>query len=298
MFQLAYERASQFTQPVVSLYRARSGECGWGIGTFVILNDEGWIATAHHVVNDLLQVTAQVVQNQTIEAGVAALEADGPLHYKDRQKQVRELRRNAPPIDRAQIAFGVFGSVSLNGIQVLPEVDLAIGQLEPFDKSLVTGYPVLKNPSLGLRHGASLCKLGYPFHEIAPTWDEDQQTFDVPPGTFPIAIFPLEGIYTRDVVLEPRAGVPAPPFPLMWLETSSPGLKGQSGGPIFDTQGSVWGIQCGTLPLAMDIQGKVRGSGPTLIATEQFLNVGLGVHPATLTGFLDMHGVRYNASDY
>jgi hypothetical protein len=36
------------------------------------------------------------------------------------------------------------------------------------------------------------------------------------------------------------------PFPLKWIETSSPGLKGQSGGPLLDERGTIWGVQSNT----------------------------------------------------
>lgn len=93
-----------------------------------------------------------------------------------------------------------------------------------------------------MEQGTSLCKLGFPFHSNEPTFDE-QKGFVLPPGSFPIPIFPIDGIYTRTVNIESNG---AKPYPLMFIETSTPGLRGQSGGPIFDVNGAIWAIQSQT----------------------------------------------------
>jgi len=49
MFVKAYRVAAQWTRPVVVLERGPDGAVGTGCGTFIILNSEGWVATAAHV---------------------------------------------------------------------------------------------------------------------------------------------------------------------------------------------------------------------------------------------------------
>jgi hypothetical protein len=83
------------------------------------------------------------------------------------------------------------------------------------------------------------------------------------------------------------------------LETSSPGLKGQSGGPIVDTRGVVWGIQSKTANLSLGFDptvpsedGKKQGSRKE----HQFLNVGWAAHPETIVGLLKEKGVSHTLS--
>lgn len=115
---------------------------------------------------------------------------------------------------------------------MLSEADLAIGRLDPFDPDSVPVFPVFKNP-FSLRPGTSLCRLGFPFHEIAATFDEARQRFALAPDALPIPRFPIEGIFTREQI-----GVHLNGINVKFVETSSPGLGGQSGGPIFDVNGT------------------------------------------------------------
>ena len=53
MFANACSIARQFTFPIIISHRNTKGECGSGIGTVVVINDEGWIVTAFHIINQL-----------------------------------------------------------------------------------------------------------------------------------------------------------------------------------------------------------------------------------------------------
>jgi hypothetical protein len=103
-----------------------------------------------------------------------------------------------------------------------------------------------------------------------------------------LPVFPIEGILTR-VMNFVDVGGSVPPYPMQKIETSSPGLLGQSGGPMFDQEGTVWAIQSETahLPLGFDA-----------VVTPQFLNVGRGAHVSTVLGLFDEHGIAYKKSDY
>ena len=173
-----------------------------------------------------------------------------------------------------------------------PHIDIAVGRLDPFDPTWITTYPVIKDPAKDFDPGASLCKEGYPFHSVTPTWDNVANTFQV--GANPLPFFPIEGIFTRVVQIVPPGGSP---YPLMYLETSSPGLRGQSGGPTFDVHGAIWGIQSQTRHYALGFNPPVPG-GKNGETEHQFLNVGWGVHAATLIGVLSELGVRHAVSAF
>jgi hypothetical protein len=88
-----------------------------------------------------------------------------------------------------------------------------------------------------------------------------------------------------------------PQFPLKYVETSSPGLRGQSGGPIFDAHGSIWAIQSQTVHLQLGFSPQVKQGG-TQHTEHQFLNVGWGVHAETVLGLLNQLGIEHNVSAY
>ena len=148
---------------------------------------------------------------------------------------------------------------------------------------MVAQYPVFKNPAT-LRFAIGLCKLGFPVTAVNATFDEARNTFVFSKGTLPIPRFPIEGIYTRDI----DNGMSSDgKYHVKFLETSSPGLRGQSGGPIFDTHGTVWAIQSRTISLELGFA-----------VPNQYLNVGWGVHPEVLIAFLKANGVEFSVSDY
>ena len=72
------------------------------------------------------------------------------------------------------------------------------------------------------------------------------------------------------------------------FETSAPGLRGQSGGPIFDGDGRIWGIQSETTSYELGFSPEVKGE-----PEHQFLNVGKAVDSSTVCSFLDGLGVSY-----
>lgn len=287
MFREANAIARQFTWPVILSRKAVTGGCSASIGSFVVINDEGWIVTANHIVEQWTALAAADVKERAREASAAAIRANGALSNKERSTQLATLGK--PDKDGTVRAAAMWGrgdtKIKGNNFHCLPTIDLAVAQLDPFDPAWVKRYPEFKDPTKDYEPGQSLCKLGFPFNTIAPKYDE-ATGFELA-GPFPV--FPIEGILTRFVDVQvPNAG--PPPFPMKWIETSSPGLKGQSGGPTFDTKGTIWGIQARTLPLPLGFK--------TATVPEQYLNVGLGVHAETLIAFFNLQGIKFQMSAY
>lgn len=287
MFRNACKIARQFTRPVISCRQAVDGTCTSGIGSFVVLNDEGWIATAGHIVDQL----QQLISEEQATAAVAAIEADGTLTNKQKYDQIKALGKVGPASTQRAAAHWTFPNAQLVDASRHPDIDLAIGRLEPFDPAWVTTYPVIKDPALDFDPGASLCKEGYPFHTVTPTWNAATNQFEV--GANPLPFFPIEGIFTRVVEIVGTGS----PYPLKYLETSSPGLRGQSGGPTFDVHGAIWGIQSQTRHYALGFNPPVPG-GKNGETEHQFLNVGWGVHAETLIGVLKERGVKHAVSAF
>ena len=174
--------------------------------------------------------------------------------------------------------------------KVLPAADLALGRLEPFDAASVPRYPVIKDPAGDYAPGRSLCKLGFPFQSIVPNFDDASNTFTLPAGSVPLALFPLEGMFTR--IVNTHAPGSGKGEPSAFIETSTPTLIGQMGGPVFDTNARVWGIQSHTLHYPLGFNPSLGGGGQGR-SEHQFFNVGLAVHAGVITAFLNAEDVPY-----
>ena len=140
---------------------------------------------------------------------------------------------------------------------------------------------------------ASSSTTGYPFPQVEAEWDAAADTFRFLPGA-ELPRFPIEGIFTRNI----NAGDAPEGFPVAFLETSSPGLKGQSGGPIVDVHGVVWAIQVKTVSYPLGFSPVVNTPDGKAVAQEhQFLNAGIGSHPVTLEAIFAKHNIAVNWVD-
>lgn len=291
MFAKAYELASEFTRPVIISLRFFNNTVKCGCGAFVILNDEGWIATAAHVWDSYIAFRKHAKEISNYNTQVQAIQQDSTLNQKQKNKRISRLKTNPEWITNHSFWWANDG-VSIKDIKALREADFLVGRLDPFDPKSVSGYPTLKNTS-SLRLGTSLCKLGYPFHNIQATFDESASMFRLAPDALPLPRFPLEGIFTRHVMAgKSKNGK----YEIKFIETSSPGLRGQSGGPIFDVRGTVWSIQSRTIHLPLGFSPKVKKDGKE-VEENQFLNVGLGVHPEFMISFLRDNNIKFTLSN-
>ncbi|GAI45805.1 unnamed protein product [marine sediment metagenome] len=100
------------------------------------------------------------------------------------------------------------------------------------------------------------------------------------------------GFFTRNVL---AGSTPDGKYQIKFIETSTPGLRGQSGGPIFDVYGNIWGIQSRTQHLPLGFSPKIKKAGKET-EEHQFINVGWGIHPETLIHFLQDKKVSFNVS--
>lgn len=292
MFAEAYSLAKHFTQPVIISTRMADGTVDCGCGAFVILNEEGWIITAAHLWDSHFTFQRHSQEISEYNSQIQEIKRDQGLSERQRQAEIDKLKSNPKWITNHSFWWGKDG-IQLKDIKPFADADLVIGRLDPFDTKSVKTYPILKRPET-LDIGTSLCKLGYPFHKIEATFDEKTGAFRLAPNSVPLPRFPLEGIYTRNV----RAGKSKDgKYDIEFLETSSPGLRGQSGGPVFDIKGTVWAIQSRTMHFPLGFSPKILKSGKE-IEENQFLNVGWGVHPRLIVTILKENKVKFKMSQY
>jgi hypothetical protein len=273
MFAEAYKIATQYTFPLIISNRFYDGTVESGLGSFVIINEEGWVVTAAHVLQGLQM-------------------------YKEHQAQLNHFQTNTDAgltpnpkwILNHSMWFGA-DYHRINEFHVLQESDLAIGKIENYNPSFVKNYPIFKNPQ-DVQPATSLCKLGYPFFDLKASFVENTRSFSFDSSIFPIPIFPMDGIMTRQVI---TGKSPDNYYEYKWIETSTPGLRGQSGGPTFDKEGKIWAIQSKTMHLPLGFSPKIIKEGVE-IEENQFLNVGLGTHVETILKFLDFYKVKYSVA--
>ena len=287
MFQDAIKKAQKYTLPVVTSYRRKDGSTDCVIGAFVVLNEDGWIITAGHIVEKIQKFAAELNSYNEYAAKIASVDADGKLSKAERKKKIRSLtKQSTNPITSYSPWWGRDGW-RVENFHVNSLADVAIGQIFGFDKALISEYPVLKEPTVNFDVGENLCKLGFPFHTIKPNYVNDTNSFELPPEALPIPLFPIDGIFTRTVII--KDGKVSAQF----VETSSPGLRGQSGGPTFDTKGRVWAIQSRTVHYPLGFSPEVPNRKNK---EHQFLNSGMGTHTNTIIPILESCNVSYAVS--
>jgi hypothetical protein len=290
MFANAYEIATRFTHPVLIFLRFFDGTVEVSPASFVILNRDGWMVTAAHVLDVAFTGPQHLQQIAAYEEKVQAIQQNPKLKAAEKTRRIKQL-----PYDPKWITHWNYWWRGLGEVEeftMRKANDLFVARLKSFDATRVTGYPIIKNPAV-LRFGTSLCKLGYPFSLLQATFDAATNNFDLPENNRSLPVFPIEGIFTRSITAAP----PEPNQPLVqYIETSTPGLKGQSGGPIFDTQGRLWGIQSHTKHFDLGFSPEIERNGRK-ITEHQFLNAGWGIHPQVLVDMLRELGVELTMSE-
>jgi S1-C subfamily serine protease len=104
----------------------------------------------------------------------------------------------------------------------------------------------------------------------------------------PLSMFPNEGIHTRVMIAVDQNNRQT-----KFLETSSAGLRGQSGGPIFDSAGRVWAIQSKTLSIPLGFAPTVKQGNKELVE-HQFIHIGVGCHVDEVREFLSANKVPFD----
>lgn len=295
MFVKAIETATKFTRPFLSISRAYGlSEVMPSCATFIILNEDGWAITCKHVAEQIriaddsyehynafkTELNAIPKSDRHFKTLVKALEKK--YHY-EKKKRILIQQRNH---------FADVVDVS-NRIEYImhPVYDLALIHFVGFNKVLCNQYPVFAKNSTVMKQGMSLCRLGYPYPEFN-NFRYNEVSDDIEwtnLGKTRTPLFPIDGILTRFCVDQNNR--------IIEIELSTPGLKGQSGGPLFDVNGTIYGIQSRTisLPLGFDQENReiiVKGVSKK-VNDYSFIHLGRCIHVDVIKEFLDTHGVKY-----
>ncbi len=292
MFVDAIEEVGRFTRPIQFISRNFSEKIVTpGAGTMFFVNEFSCAITCKHVID--------FIGNRTnINQNYANFRREKAAILKDNryQKSLRELE--------AKYNFKTDVMVELNerflDCTADPEMrfrwishpkhDLAIIIFENFQKPLYQSYARFLKDGSSLKQGKSLCRLGYPFPEFT-NFEYNSQADEIAwtnTGITGTPRFPIDGMLTRHLVEDGA---------LYGVELSTPGLRGQSGGPLFDRNGLICGIQSKTNALHLgfdmnDAEHKINGKS-IKVNNQPFLHVGHCIHVDIIKSFLAENNIKF-----
>lgn len=291
MFVRALEDISRFTRPVHTIIRMYgSSKVLPGASTLFFVNDEGVAITCKHVAEILLQ--AENVNRQYLLFTQARFRLKNNEHYDANLKEL-ELQFNFTNEAMAQIKHsfvGCFDKITGFDCHLHPLYDLAIIKFKGFNTIQYQGHARFIADPNNVKPGKMLCRLGFPFPEFTNfiynyQADDIEWTRD---GNSRSPSFPIDGIITR---LISQSGK------ISGIEMSTPGLRGQSGGPLFDPDGYIYGMQSSTrhLHLGFDLENFEipNGSSTKKITNTPFLHVGQCIHVDVIRDFLRDYNIKF-----
>jgi hypothetical protein len=295
MFQKAIEKILQFTRPLHTISRTYGGLIQPGSSTFFFVNDSGVAITCKHVI-DLIPGADQV-NNQFLQfkAELARIPQDGKFKRSLMGLEMKYKYHPEATIQMKNNFLNCFDKIDQIVCHPHPTLDLAIIEFKGFNQVFYQSHARFITDNSKIQQGRSLCRIGFPFPEFN-NFRHNPQTDDIEwtnTGNPNSPSFPLDGIITR-FVGDPNLGITG-------IEMSTPGLRGQSGGPLFDTDGNVYGMQFATnhLHLGFDMKDAeiITNGKKSRVSNYPFLHVGLCVHVNKIREFLDQHNIKYSLAD-
>lgn len=281
MFTKPLKEVMEYTRPLVISTRSIDGKVQSSCGTYIILNDEGWIMTAAHILIPMIQFQQHKAEVSKYQEELQKID-NSKLSEKQKKQKTKQLKKNNGWITNISYWWGD-DKIKVDGLKHKPnlENDIAIGRIENFEKNSVKCFPKIIDPKK-VQTGRSLCKLGFPFPNLNPTFKDGKFNLQNPQITF----FPLEGMFTRNIIINNKKS---------FLESSSPGLRGQSGGPWIDKEGNLWAIQSQTQHIDLEFKAPIK-RGNKIVEENQVINLGLGIHPEVIIQFLRDHKVKFEVA--
>ncbi|HEX6335212.1 MAG TPA: serine protease [Flavisolibacter sp.] len=290
MFEKAIEEIIRYTTPVCTISRDY-GEltvCP-GAATLFFVNEEGCAVTCRHVAELLLN------RDNMNRRYVAFKEERDQLGKKNYNQRIRDLEnrygyRENVTIQLKEIFVRATREPQLTYTSALhPQYDLAIIRINDFKNPAYESFARFAKDSGSVKPGKMLCRLGYPFPEFSNfRYNRESDDIEWTDLNVSTPYFPIDGMVTRQLHDGQR---------IFGIELSTPGLRGQSGGPLFDEHGTVYGMQFSTkhLHLGFDMRNQeIQASGKTIrVSNQPFLHVGWCIHADIIKDFLRQNGVKY-----
>ncbi|WP_420148681.1 S1 family peptidase [Spirosoma sp.] len=291
MFVDAIERVDAFTRPLHSIVRLHGhSEVVPGTATLFFVNQDGCAITCKHVAELIDQVDAIHQNYRNYQGARRDVLREKNANYLIAQLEAK-FKISANTVVRVRNSFiNCFDQFQKPQIDYHPTQDLALLRFEGYGRKLYRSHATFLGDSSLIKPGRSLCRLGYPFPEFTnyrynPAIDDIEWTDT---GRIYSPHYPTDGIVTR--LLSDKNSITS-------IEMSTPGLRGQSGGPLFDTKGLIYGMQSATrhLHMGFDIEDRevLINGRRSRVSNYPFLNVGECVHVDVIKTFLREKGVKF-----
>ncbi|MDD3127002.1 MAG: serine protease [Candidatus Izemoplasmatales bacterium] len=286
MFVEAIKECAKFTKQFRTITRNfGSDKVNKGAASLIVINNDGWILTCKHVANNIYFADqfGKSYRNYKAELSQGLMnEATLRQKYNYQLDKICQLKNQF---------FDVF-SGNFVGVKVIPhkKMDIALIKIEGDIKMACDHFPVFSQKMA--ESGMSLCKLGFPFAEYTCVEYnvENDDIFFTNTGKIMTPFFPLDGMVTRTMINADNQ--------IFGFEMSTPGIKGQSGGPVFDKEGLVYGMQYQTHHLDLDFKLVKQINKPTGIEEEvnyAFMNVGNAISSTILIEFMKENHVVFQS---
>ncbi|MGD0022590.1 MAG: trypsin-like peptidase domain-containing protein [Smithellaceae bacterium] len=252
MFVEAIKKVSEFTRPIHTITREYGSDFVLpGAATMFFVNELGVAVTCKHVAEIIAQANTVNNQYSLFKKEKESLPASNKFKRKLKELEQKYKYKNDITIQIKNTFVNCVDKFDSFRIDTHPIYDLAVIKFNGYVNLSYKNYAVFLKDENQIQQGRYLCRLGYPFPEFSnykynSELDDIEWTSEGQLGT---PRFPLDGIITRRLLDKGKD---------VGIELSTPGLKGQSGGPLFDTNGNIYGMQSMThhLHLGFDIKDK------------------------------------------
>ena len=291
MFIQAIERVAEFTRPINTIQRNYgANKILPGSSTLFFVNENGYAVTCKHVVEMLAASETINLQFQSFKNERQKIGADGRQKSLIKGLELKYKYLAETTIQLKNTFVDCVDTMSGFTWHAHPTLDLAILKFNDFKKLHYRDCARFLKDTTTIKQGKSLCRLGFPFPEFT-NYTYNQTNDDIEwssEGFSHSPRFPIDGMVTRFLAEKDK---------MYGIELSTPGLRGQSGGPLFDEKGRVCGMQFSTkhLHLGFDLidQEILVNNKLKKVSDYSFMHLGQCIHADAIKSFLKEHDVVY-----
>lgn len=286
MFVQAIEQVAAFTRPIYTIRRRYPDNFILkDSGTLFFVNDSGAAITSRNIASSFPAADQLDKKHNDFIVERNNLKRDATFQFEEKLLAKRYgFQKDAITQICNSFVNCVQGEKGLS-IKIHPKYDLALIQFNEPQKYLYSGHAIFAKEMPKV--GTSVCRMGYPFPEFN-NFRYNKQTDRIEftkEGKTSTPYFPIEGMITRYLSDNER---------LFAVETSTAGMLGLSGGPMFTTDGRVCGMQFGIATIRQTLNAPQHNNAEQTPSPQVFeYRFGNCIHVDVIKDFLQANGVKF-----